>query len=363
MITVIKKILSFLTLMLVLACSTKKEIVVGYSDPQIAYSGRINLTANDGAKLYWSGTSITLNFEGESVAALMKDDKGDNYYNVIIDNNSLFILRPDTLKHYYTLASKLAKGKHTVEIFKRAEWTRGTTSFYGFQISGKAKVLPKPLPYKRKMEFYGNSITAGYAVEDTSGKDSPDSTYTNNYVSYATITARHYKADYRCICRSGIGVTISWFPMIMPEMYDKLNPSDATSTWDFSQYTPDVVVINLFQNDSWLVDLPDRAEFKTNFGDYVPRDDYFISAYQQFIADIRSHYPNAKIICMLGSMDATKEGSKWMDYIEKAVANLDDKNIYTHFIPYKGTPGHPSVKEQQDMANDLIHFIDKNIDW
>jgi hypothetical protein len=39
------------------------------------------------------------------------------------------------------------------------------------------------------MEFYGNSITAGYAIEDFSGNDQPDSTYTNNYLSYAAITA------------------------------------------------------------------------------------------------------------------------------------------------------------------------------
>jgi hypothetical protein len=32
-----------------------------------------------------------------------------------------------------------------------------------------------------------------------------------------------------------------------------LDPVDSTSKWDFSGYTPDVVVINLFQNDSWLV--------------------------------------------------------------------------------------------------------------
>ena len=71
--------------------------------------------------------------------------------------------------------------KHTIEIFKRTEWDRGKTSFYGFQIKGNPKLLHKSEPPKRKMEFYGNSITAGYAVEDTSGKDSPDSTFTNNY--------------------------------------------------------------------------------------------------------------------------------------------------------------------------------------
>jgi hypothetical protein len=62
-------------------------------------------------------------------------------------------------------------------------------------------------------------------------------------------------------------------------------------------------------------------------------------------------------------MDATKPGAPWPGYIEKAVAGLNDKNVYTHFIPYKNTNGHPSIKEQQAMADDLIAFMDKNIKW
>jgi len=47
-------------------------------------------------------------------------------------------------------------------------------------------------PHK-KMEFYGNSITCGFGVED-SVTDSGLSKYENNYLSYASITARHYNA-------------------------------------------------------------------------------------------------------------------------------------------------------------------------
>ncbi len=358
-----RKILLLITLTLVYACSTREELFVDYSNSQIVYSGRIDSTQVKGVELYWSGTSIKFNFEGKSISALLEDEKGDNYYNVIIDNDSLFILRPDTTKGYYQLASELPKGKHTVEIFKRTEWNRGKTSFYGFQIKGNPKLLPKQSSYKRKIEFYGNSITAGYAVEDFSGKDSPDSTYTNNYLSYAAITARHFHADYHCICKSGIGVTVSWFPQIMPEIYDRLNPSDPNSKWDFSLYSPDIVVINLLQNDSWIVNLPENKEFKVRFDNEAPDDAYIINAYQEFVAQIRSHYPKANIICSLGSMDAVKEGSKWIDYIKTAVVNLNDKMIYTHFMPYIEASTHPSIKDQKEMANSLIGFIEENIDW
>ena len=62
-------------------------------------------------------------------------------------------------------------------------------------------------------------------------------------------------------------------------------------------------------------------------------------------------------------MDAAKEGSKWMNYIETAVVNLNDKMIYTHFMPYIEASAHPSIKDQEEMANSLIVFIEENIAW
>jgi len=348
-------------LLLLNSCNSPKDLSISYSNPQIKYSGRIDSTENMAADLYWSGTSVKINFEGQSIGAILKDEKGDNYYNVIIDRDSIFILRPDTIQRYHQLVSGLEKGKHSLELFRRTEWSKGKTSFYGFRINGDAKILPKSLSKKRKFEFYGNSITAGYAVEDFSGKDRPDSTFTNNYLSYAAITARHFDAEYTCICKGGIGIMISWFPYVIADIYDKLNPADSTSKWDFSNYTPDIVVINLFQNDSWLVNKPERKEFQSKFGTEPPNEDFIIDSYKQFVSSIRYHYPEADIICALGNMDATREGSQWPGYIKKAVNSLNDDRIHTLFIPYKDTSGHPSIKEQEIIANSLIQFIDDKI--
>lgn len=356
-------ILILIATLLFSGCKNEKEIFIDFKHPEIEYWGRVDTSNINATELYWSGSSIKINFEGESIKALLKDETGDNYYNVIIDEKDITILNPDTTKQLYQLASKLSEGRHSIEIFKRTEFARGKTIFYGFQIGENDKILAKSPEKKRKIEFYGNSITAGYAVEDLSGRDSPDSIYTNNYLSYASLTARHFDAEYHCICKSGVGIMISWFPQIMPEIYDRLDPSNKNSHWNFSNYQADIVVINLFQNDSWLVNRPNRKEFKQNFGKTPPSKEFIINAYQDFVSKIRSHYPNTHIICMLGSMDATRQDSAWPMYIEKAVENLDDPNIYTHFIPYKETPGHPTIKEQEEMAESLIQFIDNTIEW
>lgn len=261
------KIYKLLGLLLfgLMGCVGQNEVFIDFTHPEIQYSGRIATPKNKAAELHWSGTSVKVQFEGTSIQALLQDSLGDNYYNIIIDNALVAIIRPDSIKKYYDLASNMSAGKHTLEIFKRTEWSKGKTYFYGFKINSGGKIIPKKRDNQKKMEFYGNSITAGYAIEDLSGGDSPDSTYTNNYLSYAAITARNYGAAYQCICKSGIGITISWDPLIMPEIYNRLDPTDAASLWDFKNYQPDVVVVNLFQNDSWLVKLPEHVEFKRRF--------------------------------------------------------------------------------------------------
>ena len=135
------------------SCSGDQEIFVAYSDPHIVYEGRIDTSKIEAAELYWSGTSIKINFRGDDIAALLRESKGDNYYNIIIDEDSSYILKPDTVRQFYTLASNLSSGKHTVELFKRTEWDRGKGEFYGFRIGGKAKVEPKSPAKKRKIEF------------------------------------------------------------------------------------------------------------------------------------------------------------------------------------------------------------------
>jgi hypothetical protein len=62
-------------------------------------------------------------------------------------------------------------------------------------------------------------------------------------------------------------------------------------------------------------------------------------------------------------MDATKAGSTWPGYIQKAIGNIKDTKIITHFFEYKNTPGHPNINEQHAMAKSLIECIDNNVKW
>lgn len=339
--------------------STVTSFIAASSD-SVRITGRVN-HAGDSTQIYWPGTTILMRFTGTGIRSILFDEKGENYFNVIVDGDSLRYFKLGKQKQPYVLAENLPPGEHTVQLIKRTEWDKGSTWFYGFQID-EGDALPLPEPNKRVIEFFGNSITAGYAVEDRVG-DSPDSIYTNNYYSYAALTARHFNADLYCTVKSGIGITVSWFPLIMPEMYDRLDPNNPESKWDFKKVTPHVVVINLFQNDSWLVQKPDHPSFIQRFGRTAPDSKKLIQAYRDFVANVRLAYPKAYIICALGSMDATKEGSPWPGYVTEAVNQLADDKILTHFFPFMNKPAHPKKEDQQVMAESLISFIEDNISW
>ena len=356
----------FFTLATFTSCKVKKisekQGFIKAIDKDILYTGRVEFQKDSLAVLYWPGTSVKVNFKGSELNVILKDDHKKNYYNVILDGKNLFVLNPDSVKTSYPLVSGISKGNHTLELFKRTEWNQGPTFLYGFETGNRTKILASPKSSDRIIEFFGNSITAGYAIGDTL-KDSPDGLFTNNYLTYGALTARHYKANYYCTARGGIGVTISWFPLIMDEMYNRLDPEDATSKWDFKKAIPDIVVINLFQNDSWLVEQQDFPEFKHRFGNKEPTEEFIIAKYKKFLKKIREVYPDTNIVCTLGTMDATVKGSPWPGYIRDAVERMNDSNIFILFFPYQEYEGHPEARTHRKMADSLISFIDRNSLW
>jgi hypothetical protein len=341
--------------------SSYAQTIIDFKNPLIHYMGRVAMR-DTAAELTWTASSAVINFNGTGVKATLKDKTGYDFVTVVVDDKVDTVIQLSTDKKEYTLAKGLPAGLHKLELFKRTEFDMGKFWLYNFILEDKGKLLPPPV-FKHSIEFYGNSITCGYAIEDTTGKDRGTYEFVNAYKSYANLTARHFNADYRSISKSGIGITVSWFPYVMPDIYDLTDANDRASKWDFRKFTPEIVVVNLFQNDSWIVKMPHNEQFKAKFGTTPPKPEYIIKAYQSFIKSIRSKYPKAKIVCALGSMDATKKGSEWPGYIQKAVAGLKDKSVFTHFFAYKNTPGHPSAKEQKVMADDLIAFIKQKFHW
>lgn len=324
----------------------------------IVYQGRINFANSDAPQMYWAGSGFTLWFEGTSVEVILDDHDGTNYYNVIVDDKISERIVIDCIKGEtpYVIANGMDPGVHKLQLLRRTDSTTPHTKFKGIRIDGDKQVV-EPLESQPalKIEFYGNSITSGHGILDETRQNNDDRATWDNYLTYAAKTARAINADYRCISMSGIGIMVSWYPLIMPELYDRIDPNNENEKWDFSQWHADIVVVNLFQNDAWLINnLPE-----------VPKEKQRIDAYYNFIQNIRAKYPEAKIVCTLGNMDACREGSPWTRYVSSAVEKCrtekNDAEVFYVPMRYKNSGGHPTVSEHQQMADVLIPFIQEKL--
>lgn len=335
--------------------------LVAADNKHYLYSGRIDFKQPATPLLTWPGSSIKANFSGPYLAIVLDDEKGKNFFNVIIDGDdrSPYVLEAKQGEHTYVISTVLADSLHSLEIYKRTEGEEGGTHFKGLKLATQSSLLAPPKRLSRRMEIYGDSITSGMGNEGADNGADHLLAEKNNYLAYGAIAARDLKAELHTISQSGIGIMVSWFGFIMPQFYDQLSAvGNNDSQWDFSQWTPDVVLINLMQNDSWLIDREKRLQ-------PIPDDKQRIAHYQDFISTIRQQYPDAYIVCALGSMDATKT-QKWPDYVKAAVNNLNsqgDKNIDTLFFEFTGYGQHPRVAQHKANAKKLSAFIRTKMHW
>jgi len=353
----------FITLFLFICAQAHALQRIQADNPELQYTGRIDFSDTNAPFITWAGTSIKANFTGDYLAIVLNDDSGQNFFNVIIDGKDLYphVLQCEKGEKTYPIAWQLGEGPHSLEIYKRTEGADGGTHFLGLELNDDEKLLPPPSSPDRRIAFFGDSITSAMGNEGADNGADHLPSEKNNYLGYAAFTTRNLDAESHIVSQSGIGIMISWFDYTMPEYYDQLNGNgNNDSQWDFSQWTPDVVVINLFQNDCWLVDREKRI-------DPMPTEDDRIAAYKTFVESILKEYPEAYYVCALGSMDATAEGCEWPGYISSAVELLKKEQpelrIDTCFFPFTGYGQHPRVQQHRDNAQMLTALIRERMGW
>lgn len=337
--------------------------IVNADNKQLQYTGRIDFNNPLSPRLSWPGSSIEGNFTGCCLSIRLDDQLGQNFFNVFIDGEDTprKVVAAAQGSKIYPIVSNLPSGPHRFLISKRTDGKDGSTSFQGIELGHDAAMLPPPVRKQRHIEFYGDSITTGVGNEAPDDGIDTKPGETNNYLSYASIAARNLQAEAHIISRGGIGVMTSWFPYTMPDYYKQLDAVGKNdSKWAFENWTPDVVVINLGQNDSWLIDRDKRMQ-------PVPDDTFRVNAYKAFIQKIRTAYPRAFILCAIGSMDAARPGSKWPGYIRSAVDQIKDetKDQQIDFLvfEYDGFTKHPRVRHHQANAEKLTKFLQQRLGW
>ena len=325
----------------------------------IHFLGRFDRSTPESPTFTWPGTAIVTRFSGTGLDVNLHDE-GQNFFAVSIDGAAPTLLATTSAKDTYSLAQGLPEGEHDAMLFRRTESFMGTVHFHGFSVKGGAALIPTPAPFRRHLEVIGDSMSCGYGNDGVGPNCSYTAQTENGWLTYGAIAARALKAEPRLIAYSGKGVYRGGGGQTgeqMPVLYERTLADIPSSTWDFSSWTADVVVVNLGTNDFMMGD-PGQP---------------FIDAYAALIKQIRGHYPQAYILCGVGSMLSGNGLIQCASHVKSVVSAANaggdarvsyvDLGVQDGIVDGYGCDYHPSVKTDQLMADKLTAAITAVAGW
>lgn len=264
---------------------------------------------NDALWFSLSGAGAEFEFTGTKAEITMVGDymtkSNDRARFAIYVNDKLVV---DTMlseeEKTYTVFESEEEETADVKIIKLSESANSTIGIKNINVTSKEGIhLVKEKSHK--IEFIGDSITCGYGVDAKNQSESFKTDTEDFSKTYAYKTAKSLDADYSAVPFSGYGIISGYTSgakneeQLVPKYYEKVGFSygrfantvdPASISWDFNNFKPDIIVINLGTNDSSYCK-EDKDKQKE-----------FVDGYVEFLKQVRSNNPNAKILCTLGTM-------------------------------------------------------------
>ena len=317
-------------------------------DPRFQYQGRLDPRDPAGPVLVWEDSAAAIDFGGTHLEVEFGPSEGDNFLDIRVDGAPWVAQVPVAAGSRFTCPLPLAAGRHHLEIHKRQEASAGTLQFRGIRIGAEEDAYrPAPAAYRLRMEFFGDSITAGACDEDGPADQWETHRTHNAELGYAALVARSFGADCRNLSISGIGIVTGWIPFVAGQTWDRLYPKPDAPAADLSLWTPDVVFVNLGDNDA---DYP-KAH-------HLPFPDGFGARYTELILRIRRAYPGAEVVMLLGGMDSGAHSAPLNAEWGGAVARLEASDAHMHHLVFKHwTYTHPRVPDHAALAAELTAWL------
>lgn len=324
----------------------------------IQYTGRFDFSNQLRPKVWASGAYIAIRFKGTACTAQINDEllwgKVHNYIEVVVDSQPARRIQLQGKENTIELAKNLANGSHTVLICKDTEAENGYIEPLGFTCQ---ELLPPPAKAERKLEFIGDSITCGFGSDESEVRcGAPNAQWYdqhNAWMAYGPTTARNLNSQWHLSSVSGIGLIHSCCDkkILMPQVFDKISMAKDSLKWNFASYQPDVVTVCLGQNDG----VQDSVKF--------------CSAYVGFAKTLRHYYPKAKLVFLSSPMaDQPLKAAlvKYIAAVRAALSHEGERNTGSYFFKersIKGCSSHPSMAEQQQIAQELTAYLKKEMKW
>lgn len=298
-----------------------------------------------------SGGSLCGRFQGEKLTFLVESDyteKSRNaYVRLTVDGKTGRHKLPRGIKE---LSVTLPQGRHDFEIVKLTESTNN--SFAVISVETDGVFLPKEEKTGLKLEFIGDSVTTGFGVlaKETYGEyKTKEQDFTK---AFPYLTAKALSAAYCVTAAGGWPIYKSKYaPYAIPDYYENVDLLRNEEKWDFSAYTPDVVVVTLGTNDfSYLADL--RGEKEEEERKEV------LSHFLTFVKRLLVLYPAAKIVLFYGFFEYAGLGKMTREVV-KTLASPRVTCLETPSAASLGDvrAGHPGKKSHVLAAKILTDYL------
>ena len=308
-------------------------------------------------RLEWTNSGVQLRFYGTGIRLMVgTSETRERYYPALAVRVDGGAYTRHTVKTagLVTLAEGLPEGEHTVEVYKVTEPTTSALHLGYVQMdSGQraAALLEPPAAPERRIEFIGDSITCGYGNLGTSATKEFFTAQQDGLQTYASMTAEVLGADARYICMSGKGVVKNVKNdggYTLPHLFTLDTPTHGEA-WDFTGWTPDVVVINAGTND-------------VSGG---ATEEEFTAGALAFMQQVHAVYPDAAILWVYGMMNrqfhaAAEEAVKQYTASGGRAAYLGLRDV---MLGEGGSAGHPNVKGHTARAELVTQAVRELMGW
>jgi len=322
--------------------------LIAASDSHFRLEGRFDRVNPAHPVVIWAGSRLSLDFEGGALAVVFGAATGQNFFNVTVEGVTVVAAAAAGPGSRFVWPNPLGPGRHRLEIFKRSEADAGHVVFDGVEVAAGAKVWAPALPpYRLKLEFIGDSITVGANNEDGATDQWEDRRTHNHALSYGFLTSQALGADHRAMAVSGMGICEGYVPMKAGEVWDKTYPLAAAARADLAAWIPDLVCINLGENDD---------SFPRNNARSFPPG--FTAGYVALVKAVRAAYPAAQIVLLRGGMHGGARSPELRAAWEAAVKELEagDARI-AHYVFTHWSELHPRVSDHRAMAAELTAWL------
>lgn len=330
-----------------------------------SYMGRIDFADKLAPVLIYAGSNIRCKFTGTFLNVTIDNISMSEYtsFGAVIDGIQYKTeLKNENGAVSYKIAENLPEGEHTLIIFKR-QAAAHYFKFIGIETDGE--VMPENKKYDLKLEFYGDSVSAGEVTEAVYYDEHQDpenhkGVYDNSYFSYTWILARKLNAEFYNNSQGGLALfdkTGYFYDKDLTGLettYNKLSyvpyAAMGLTEWDFSRYTPDIVVFAIGQNDA----SPDpKAIFDKEYAEK------WKAKYKEIVLELKERYGNVKFLLVTTVL---MHDPRWDEVLDEIKEELGDF-VYRYRYRRNGaaTPGHPRITEQTEMGLELEQFIKENM--